>query len=116
MVPASVDVNNPFKIPPITMKKMMATAMNSGSVSALSPQVKVIVAFGPRAGLILHHTHIMIMKKKEMSNAGNIPARNSFPIDCSVMIPNMIIVILGGKRIPMVPTLATIPVDNFLRY
>src|SRR4030042_453316 len=56
MVPASVGVNSPDMIPPITMEKMTATAMNSGKARTFSRQVKATVDFGPSAGSILHHT------------------------------------------------------------
>ncbi len=54
------------------------------------------------------------MKKAAIISPGMSPARNSFPIDCSVMIPKTISVTLGGMSTPSVPTVATIPVESRL--
>ncbi|OPY66557.1 MAG: hypothetical protein A4E57_02761 [Syntrophorhabdaceae bacterium PtaU1.Bin034] len=54
------------------------------------------------------------MKKKAVSSPGSIPAINNLAMDCSVIMPKIISVTLGGRSTPRVPTLATIPVDSFL--
>jgi hypothetical protein len=57
---------------------------------------------------------MMHIKKKEIINPGMVAARNNLPMDCSVIMPYTIRVILGGMRLPRVPPTATIPADSFL--
>ena len=85
----------------------------SGSDATRSFQVD-LSPLGPSAGLILHQPSMMPMKNRAMIRPGTRPARKSFPIDCSVMMPKTISVTLGGMRMPRVPTMATTPVESFL--
>ena len=54
------------------------------------------------------------MKKRAMISPGRIPARKSWPIDCSVRMPYMMRTTEGGMMTPRVPTVATMPVDSLL--
>ena len=56
------------------------------------------------------------IKKEDIIRPGKIPAIKSLPIDCCVRIPKTMRVMLGGRRTPSVPTVATIPVESFLLY
>src|SRR4030042_2780527 len=58
----------------------------------------------------------MAIKMAAVIIPGKIPAIKSFPIDCSVIIPYIIIGILGGINIPKVPEAAIHPVANLGLY
>jgi hypothetical protein len=54
------------------------------------------------------------IKSKEMITPGMVAAKNNLPMDCSVMMPYIIRVTLGGMRLPRVPPTAMIPEERLL--
>lgn len=113
MVPASVGEKIPFMRPPIITKKTIPTVRNSGRAFPLSFHDDRSPP-GAMVGSILTHPKITTANRKEIRSPGSTPARKSFPMDCCVMMPKMISVMLGGMRIPKVPTEATMPFESFL--
>jgi len=83
---ASEGVKKPAMIPPTTTKKTIRTHMISGNVRIRAFQVD-LSDWGAILGSIFAHPKIMNMKKSAMRRPGRIPARKSFPMDCSVIIP-----------------------------
>ena len=57
---------------------------------------------------------MIAMNNAAMSSPGISPAMKSCPIDCSVSMPMIISVTLGGMMQPRLPTVATIPVERVL--
>src|SRR3989339_799701 len=86
MLPASVGENHPAMSPPMTREKIIATHRNSGEDFILSSHVDLGDGLATD-GSILTQPMITHMKNRAMISPGKIPARKSFPIDCSVMIP-----------------------------
>src|SRR4030042_7108414 len=102
-------------IPPTTKRKRTRTQNTSG--------IERILAFhvdrsdlGAIAGLIFAHAKIIPMKSRAMISPGIMTGIKSCPMDCSVRIPRMISVTLGGMMTPGVPTVATIPEESLLSY
>ena len=112
---ASVGEKKPHMMPPTTRRKMTSTHMVSGTEAARSFQVKR-GPLGAISGLILDHPYMIRTKRTAVRRPGTMPARNSYPIDCSVRMPSMMRKTLGGIRHPSVPTDATIPVESLRSY
>jgi len=84
--PACVGLNHPRKSPIITMANKDRVSIIPTSPFILSFQLLPVPA-GASSGFCLQRSMITTMKSVARVKPGRIPARNSLPMDCSVIIP-----------------------------
>ena len=84
--PASVGVKMPRNSPPITMAKriMVSTRPDKDAIFSLK---LALGARGASSGFNVVQMMMVTMNRMVNSNPGRIPAMNSLPMDCSVMMP-----------------------------
>ena len=113
--PASVGVQSPNSIPPIT--KRMTTSRAPTSLRAISFSLaEVLVLRGPALGFTLHQIRITMTYSPAISNPGMIPDMRSVPMDVPVIMPYTMNMDEGGIRSPNSEPAAIEPNAIFLSY
>ena len=109
--PASVGVNHPAYIPPITSRKSNTASIMPVSANSFS-RIGVLGPGGPSLGFLMHSTTAVISSRPVSIMPGMIQARKSWVMDCLVCTAMMMRRTLGGMTTPSVPPMATLPVLN----
>ena len=84
--PASVGVQMPMRMPPIT--NTITTSSAQTSFSAISFSLAVVLGpRGPAAGLILHQPKMTTQYRAAISRPGTMPEISRVPMEVPVIMP-----------------------------
>src|SRR5690554_3141536 len=109
--PASVGVNQPAAMPPITRANRKTTSITPVNARSFLPQ-DTFGPGGPRCGRRQHSRSTVATSATPTMNPGRTAAVNSWVIDCSDWMAMMISAVEGGITTPSVPPMAILPPDS----